>query len=160
VVAQYQAFGGQIVVDGLLIEPRAASIDDTAWMNEHYLTFELTVPLRGFRFHTDGVDMPGRSASKAVGGWMSFGDVILPRDEVIQTLALPGYFSHLSLVIAPVGCVLNLGVVAPKWKGRGTGLQAEYVRGQKFIFRPTDMATFANDYAYAEGKPGSYPKVH
>ncbi len=157
-MAHYHAFGGQIVVDGHLIEPRAKSFDDTAWTNEHYLTFELTTPLRGFRFHTDGVDLPGRAASGEEGRWMSFGDVILPRDEIVQTLALPGYFSHLSLVIAPIGCVINLGVVAPKWKGRGTGLQPEYVRGEPFIFRRTDMTSFADDYAYAEGRPGAYPK--
>ena len=107
-----------------------------AWQSGEYMTVRMTadgVDI-GVRAHTNARDYPGRPASNAAGKWLALDDVIATAHTFAASRALPGVFTHVGWVTLPAGCVINIGMAAPKFGYRGGGVQAEYLQGPRPIF--------------------------
>ena len=138
------------------ITPRATTCDESAWQFGRYVTVKLLMPVQALRVHTDGKSFPGRSGSQSAGRWVVIGDDIQTAPEIASTRSLPTSnpnsmtaFTHVNEATLPAGCVINIGIVSPKFGGKGGGFQAEYVSGPAFTFRPLEGKRWHNHSARA-----------
>ena len=134
----------------------ARTRDETAWLHRRYLSCRLWGTTEALRVHTAGKAFPGRDASNEAGAWLLIGDVIQTSGQLADSRALPatnphGFtaFTHVSIAILGPGTVLNVGIAAAKFGGRGGELQAEYVAGPPIIFKTLHGKYWHGSFAHA-----------
>lgn len=142
-MAQFNLSGTLLSLPAVQISPVAISRDKSAWAGLRYITVRLLSAVEGLRVHTDGRSYPDRPGSAAQGAWVALGDVILTSAQMASSRSLPtndprsmAAFTHTGIAILPAQCVINLGLASAKFGGAGGGIQAEYVSGPAFTFKP------------------------
>lgn len=110
-----------------------------AWLNGGYLTVKFDGEFEALRVHTKGKAFEDREASNEMGAWVVLGDLITTSMGLVSSRALPGDFTHVSVVMIYPRTVLNIGIAGAiaGW-GMGGGEQGEYVGGPRLGFRPLD----------------------
>src|SRR6185437_1191923 len=128
--------GGKSIDLPAIKVPQADS-DKACWRGGEFITIKFDREFyEAVRAHTDGREFPNRSASFLEGKWILIGDVILTSGQIVDSRSLPGEFTRVANVVVPAGCVANIGVTSSLLAGSGGGMQAEYVSGPAFQFRP------------------------
>ncbi|RYF47902.1 MAG: hypothetical protein EOO27_36525 [Comamonadaceae bacterium] len=139
----FNFLGGIPLLLPAVVEARGKTADRWAWCPWNgYQTVRFVEPYEALRVHTHGKAYPGRAASSATGRWVVLGDIIQTSGELADSLALPTSnpnaktaFTGQGFAVIPINAILNIGVIAPMFGGRGGGVQGEYVGGPRLTFK-------------------------
>ncbi|MGC2813089.1 MAG: hypothetical protein WA303_22320 [Bradyrhizobium sp.] len=132
----------RFIISGKSIELPAnrisqAKSDEACWRGGAFVTIRFNREFHeAIRVHTGGRGFPDRSASPLEGKWVLIGDVIMTSGQIVDSRSLPGEFTRVANAVIPIGCLANIGVASSLLAGFGGGLQAEYVSGPVFQFKP------------------------
>ena len=132
----FSLFGKSVDLPALQVPCRHTS-EPSAWEHQIHITVRLTARIEAFRLHTQGRAFSGRHASREEGAWLLIGDDIMTLGEAADSRAFPiddptrlVAATHVSIAQLAAHSILNIGLAAKNFRGRGGEFQAEYVEGQ------------------------------